>query len=69
MADKVIRDELLEALLDATANLVAAASAYKKHAARHRSVGRALADPFFTTRSADFEKAAERAQAALKKLF
>ena len=57
-----------EALLDATANLVGAASAYRKHAARHRSIGRAIADPFFTTRAGDLEKAAERAQAAIRQL-
>lgn len=61
-------EDVTEALLDATAHLVAAASAYRTYAARHRSVGRALADPFFTTRAADFERAAERAQAAVRKL-
>lgn len=60
--------EMREALLDATANLVGAASAYRKHAARHRSIGRAIADPFFTTRAVDLEKAAERAQAAIRQL-
>lgn len=62
------RSPLVEALRDATAHLVGAASAYRKHAARHRSVGRAATDPFFTTRAADFERAAKRAQAALKAL-
>jgi len=61
-------EEMREALLDATANLVGAASAYRKHAARHRSIGRAIADPFFTTRAGDLEKAAERAQAAIHQL-
>lgn len=60
--------ELREALMDATAHLVAAASAYQKYAARHRSVGRATADPMFTTRVADFEKAAKRAQSAIRAL-
>lgn len=59
---------LREALLDATAHLVAAASAYRKHASRHRSVGRAETDPFFSTRVADFEKAAGRAQTAIRSL-
>lgn len=62
-ADEI--DRLNEALLDATAHIVGMASAYRKHAARHRSVGRAQADPFFTTRADDFDKAAARAQAAL----
>lgn len=61
-------EEMREALLDATANLVGAASAYRKHAARHRSIGRAIADPFFTARAGDLEKAAERAQAAIRQL-
>lgn len=59
---------LQEALLDATASLVAAASAYRKYASRHKHVGRAVADPFFCTRVHDFEKAAERAQAAIRQL-
>jgi hypothetical protein len=57
--------QLEAALRDATAHLAGAASAYRKHAARHRSVGRAVADPFFTTRVADFERATERARVAL----
>ena len=61
-------EKMREALMDATANLVAAASAYQKYAARHRSVGRATADPMFTTRVADFEKAAKRAQSAIRAL-
>jgi hypothetical protein len=56
---------LRAALIDATATLVGAASAYRKHASRHKSVGRAQADPLFTTRAMDFDKAAERARAAL----
>ena len=56
---------LREALVDAAAHLRGAASAYREHAARHRSVGRAKPDPFFTTRVGDFEKAADRAVAAL----
>ena len=56
---------LREALLDACASLVGAASAYRKHAARHKSAGRAVADPFFRTRADDFDKAAGRALVAL----
>lgn len=58
-------DTALKALTDATAHLVGAASAYRKHAARHRSVGRATADPFFTTRAVDFEDAADRSREAI----
>lgn len=62
-----LRDGVLEkALTDATAHLAGAASAYRKHAARHRSLGRAQVDPFFKTRAADFDKATDRARAALK---
>lgn len=59
------KTELLEALMDAGAHLIGAASAYQRHAARHRSVGRAKADPFFSTRATDFTKAAERARLAI----
>ena len=59
--------ELLEALLDATAHLVGAASAYRTYARRHTSLGRGWADPVFTTRAADFDRAAARAQAAVRK--
>lgn len=52
---------LREALVDAAAHLRGAASAYREYAARHRSVGRAKPDPFFTTRVKDFDKAADRA--------
>lgn len=58
-------DRLREALIDATASLAGAASAYRAHASRHRSVGRAQPDPFFTTRAQDFDNAVERARAAL----
>lgn len=57
---------LREALLDATANLAGAASAYEKHASRNKSVGRAVPDPLFSTRAQDFHKATERARAALE---
>lgn len=59
------QDALREALLDAAAHLRGAASAYREHAARHRIVGRAKPDPFFTTRVIDFAKAADRAAAAI----
>jgi hypothetical protein len=58
-------EALFDALVDATASLAGAASAYRSHASRHRSVGRATADPFFTTRASDFDKAVERARAVL----
>lgn len=58
--------ELHEALKDAAANLIGAASAYRVYASRHKSVGRATADPLFTTRANDFDKAAKRAQDALQ---
>lgn len=60
------QEKMKAALVDATAHLLAAASAYEKYASRHRSVGRAMADPFFTTRLRDFQKAADRAQTVLK---
>lgn len=56
---------LREALIDATAHLAAAASAYRKHASRHRSAGRAVPDALFSTRADDFDRAAERARGAL----
>jgi hypothetical protein len=60
--------QLKEALIDATVHLVAAVSAYRTYTKRHHSMGRAKTDPFFTTRIVDFEKAVERAQAAVRKL-
>ena len=62
-ADEIGR--LRTALIDATAHLAGAASAYRKHAARHKSQGRAVADAMFSTRVVDFEKATDRARAAL----
>lgn len=57
--DRLTRENatLREALVIALANLVGATSAYRQHASRHRSVGRASPDPFYTTRIADFDKA------------
>ena len=54
-----------EALIDATAHLAGAASAYRKYARRHRAVGQSEIDPFFATRADDFDKAVERSRAAL----
>ena len=62
-------EQLIEAFVDATAHLVAAASAYEKHASRDRHLKpRAVADALFTTRLNDFKQAAERAQAVSKNL-
>lgn len=58
---------LMEALLDATAHLAGAASAYRAHAKRHNSQGIARSDPMFSTRAQDFDNAVERARAALAK--
>lgn len=63
-ADRI--EALERALLDATANLAGAASAYRKYARRGRHLGRVDPDPFFTTRASDFDKAVERARAALE---
>ena len=61
--------QLIEAFVDAAAHLVAAASAYEKHASRARHLKpRAVADALFTTRLNDFKQAAARAQAACQKL-
>ena len=61
--------DLRRMALDATAHLVAAASAYEKHASRARHLKpRAVADALFTTRLNDFKQAAARAQAACQKL-
>ena len=62
-------DQLIEAFLDSTAHLVAAASAYERHASRSKHLKpRAVADALFTTRLNDFKQAAERAQAVSKNL-
>jgi len=62
-------EELQMALLDATASLMAASSAYERHAGRARTVKpRAVADALFTTRLADFKNAAHRAAKAIQKL-
>lgn len=61
------RDEMLEALMDAAAHLIGAAFAYRRHASRHASVGLAMSDPMYTTRVKDFERAAKKAQTAVRK--
>jgi hypothetical protein len=54
-----------DALIDATAHLVGAESAYREFAKRHQDIRpKAATDPFFTTRVGDFRKAADRARAA-----
>ena len=58
-------DPIREALLDATAHLAGAASAYRTYAKRAAHLGKVAADPFFTTRANDFDGAVERARAAL----
>lgn len=63
----VTRRESRELLLDAAAHLSAAASAYRKHASRHKSQGRAIADPLFSTRARDFDAAAERICASIRR--
>ncbi len=57
---------LVEALKDATASLVGAASAYREYARRYKERG--PSDPFFSTRANDFDKAAERAREACNSL-
>lgn len=54
-----------EALIDAVSHLAGAASAYRKHASRHKSQGRPVPDPMFSTRASDFDKAVERGRRAL----
>jgi hypothetical protein len=58
-----------EALLDATAHLVAATFAYKYHASRHRVFGRGRPDALYSTKVKDYEAACERAQKVLRDLF
>jgi len=61
------RIEALEAaLVDATAALAGAASAYRTYARRSAHLGRGPADALFTTRVGDFDKAVERARRVLK---
>lgn len=59
--------EMEHALLDATAHLVGAASAYRTFAKRSPGQGKAETDALFSTRASDFDKAAKRAQNFLRK--
>ena len=60
--------EMREALIDAAAHLIGAASAYEKYAKRFGGIKpKAVIDPFFETRHMDFHEAAGRAQAYLNK--
>jgi hypothetical protein len=58
--------QLKGALLDATASLAAAASAYRTYASRHISRGNPTKDALYGTRVHDFDKSVSRARAALK---
>lgn len=64
--DHAAFDQMREALLDATAHLAGAASAYKTFAKRHRKFGVAETDALYGTRLKDFNAAIDRARAALK---
>ena len=58
--------EAREALLDATAHLVAASSAYEIYARRYVGITpKAKTDAFYSTRVQDFKRAADRAAAAI----
>jgi hypothetical protein len=57
-------DKLRSAFFDLLAHMDAAASAYRKYGRQPGVKGRA--DPFYTTRLADFDAAVERARQALK---
>lgn len=59
-------ERLREALLDATAHLAGASSAYKTFAARHPKWGTPTPDALFGTRFKDFDAAVERARSALQ---
>ncbi len=59
-------DQLQEALIDATAHLAGAASAYKEYAGNAERAGRR--DALYTTRLSDFEKATERASAVCRRI-
>lgn len=56
-----------DALMDVVAHLAGAVSAYEKYARRYKARG--PSDPFFTTRLADFKKAADRAQLLAREAF
>ncbi len=59
-------DALVEALKDATANLAGAVSAYETFAGKFGR--KSVQDALFSTRLSDFNKALERARAALEKV-
>ena len=58
-------ERLRKALIDATAHLAGAASAYRAHAKRHASQGKSTPDAMFSTRASDFDKAVDRARAVV----
>jgi len=61
------RDAIRESLIDAAANLAAAASAYRKYARRYAGITpKAETDAFFLTRVGDFDRAVDRANAAFR---
>lgn len=60
------RKEFIEALTDATAHLMGATSAYKDFAGNFKRPGKR--DALYSTRLKDFEKACDRARAALLKV-
>lgn len=59
------KEELYEALIDATAHLVGAASAYQTFAGNSRRAG--VRDALYNTRLQDFNKAVARARHMLTK--
>ena len=65
-ADAEAIGALREVLLDATAHLAGASSAYKTFATRHPKWGTPAPDALFGTRFKDFDAAVGRARAALK---
>ena len=64
--DRALLEMAVEALMDATAHLAGASSAYAKHAGRSKAIRpRAIADPFYMTRVQDFDAATLRARSTL----
>ena len=64
---KEVIQNLARKLLAASAHLNGCVSSYEKHASRDASVGRAVKDPFFTTRIKDYQKAADETTDAARK--
>lgn len=58
----------IAALKRITASMTGATSAYRTYARRHKTMGTAEIDSFFTTRVADMDRAVERANAAIEQL-